>query len=190
MMVETFVAAFQGPVAIAEVPQDGLAVHRVANDDERAAVAEWLAVPAVGALSVEGLLTADPTAGKARFAGRVVATITQTCVVTLAPVETAIDAPVERLYQAGLPPIDDDGDEAESEESMPPWAMRPLIDPLDGGIVDPLQAALEELALAVPAYPRASDAVFDVPPVEANDGAEGRHPFAALARLRQPKGDT
>lgn len=115
-----------------------------------------------------------------RFTGRVGATVTQACVATLEPVRTRIEAPVSRLFTADwVEP------EPDSETEMPEEVD---VDPL-GEAIDFLQLALEEVALAMPDYPRAPD----LPPVEAEArpaGAaplaedEAERPFAALKALR------
>ncbi|NBD28432.1 MAG: DUF177 domain-containing protein [Alphaproteobacteria bacterium] len=106
------------------------------------------------------------------------ATVVQDCVVTLEPVSTRIDEPVERTYSA------DFQDPAGTEVEMPEDdATEPLPDTLDLGRV-----MIEALALALPTYPRApgaqtGEAVFTEPgttPLRDED----LRPFAGLAGLR------
>ena len=135
---------------------------------------------------------------KLRFAGEVTsqgardwrltatlgATVVQPCVATLAPVTTRIDRAVTRVYlAAGI--TTPEGDEVEMPEDE---TQEPLPEAID------LMALLhEELALAVPDYPRADDAA----PVRAAIAPDGvapltdddTRPFAGLAGLRDRLGD-
>lgn len=106
------------------------------------------------------------------------ATAVQACVVTLAPVTTRVDVPVERRYTAQLP------EDLPGEMEMPEDdSLEPLPDMID------LEAVLTEaLALALPDYPRAEGAelgseVFAPPGQAPLTDAEAR-PFAVLKALR------
>ncbi len=118
------------------------------------------------------------------FDGQLGATVVQACVATLAPVTTRLDGPVERRFRADLTPP-----EAGSEYEMPEdVAEESLPAALD------LEAVLaEELALALPDYPRA-DGAEEVRHVTAAPGVtpltdEAMRPFAGLAGLRAPPKD-
>ncbi len=147
----------------------------------------------LGALAAELGLNA---LRKVRFAGRLEpvgrgdwrlvaelgATMVQPCVVTLVPVTTRVDEPVERHYLAEPPPP------PEGEAEMPEdEAAEPLPEVID------LEAILAEaLALAVPAYPRADGAAleesrFTGPGVAPMSDEEAR-PFAGLAALKDKLG--
>ncbi|MCP5073913.1 MAG: DUF177 domain-containing protein [Rhodobacteraceae bacterium] len=110
---------------------------------------------------------------------KVGATITQTCVVTLAPVKTRIDEPVRRHYIANW-----QEPEGETEVEMDDDDAR---EPL-GEIIDLEQIALEVVALSMPSYPRARDAALETTEFAApgivpltDDDVK---PFASLAALR------
>ncbi|WP_112321451.1 YceD family protein [Oceanibium sediminis] len=105
------------------------------------------------------------------------ATVSQPCVVTLAPVQSRIDRRVTRLYLPGgeiaatATELEIDPDEDDTIE--------PLTDSINLGLL-----AMEELALALPLYPRAKG----VPDPEATrtETADSReNPFAALAGLKK-----
>jgi len=109
------------------------------------------------------------------------ATVTQDCVVTLAPVTTRIDETVTRRFLKDWPPPGEQGDEVEMPEDE-------SIDPL-GPEIDLEAVMAEALTLALPLYPRAPGAE---PAPSSNDapggGPEentGRRPFAALATLKK-----
>jgi uncharacterized metal-binding protein YceD (DUF177 family) len=111
------------------------------------------------------------------------ATIVQPCAVTLEPVTTRIEEPVERRYLAEWTVPDEaeaEMPEDDSAEPLPDW-------------VD-LNAVLEEtLALALPAFPRAPGAELGEiearPPGAAPLAADDReNPFAVLERLKKGPG--
>ena len=107
------------------------------------------------------------------------ATVTQACVVTLAPVRTRIEEDVLRKFVA-------DWQEAEGD-SVVEMDEDVESEPLTREI-DLMAIALEGVALAMPDYPRAGDAdlgeaVFAEPGVEAMTD-EAAKPFAGLAALK------
>ncbi|MCR9127668.1 MAG: DUF177 domain-containing protein [Rhodobacteraceae bacterium] len=112
------------------------------------------------------------------------ATVVQPCTVTLQPVTTRIDAPVERRYLADMP-------EPESAEIEMPEddTAEPLPAEID------LSALLgEALALNLPLYPRSEgaelgEAVYTAPGRAAMRDADAR-PFAGLAVLKGGQSDT
>lgn len=109
------------------------------------------------------------------------ATVTQECVITLEPVVTRIDRPVVRKYLHNAPEPSSD-DEAEIDEDD---SIEPLLSELDIGAV-----LIEELALALPAYPRAEgtgsfEARYGPPDTDPLDET-GMKPFASLAKLKIP----
>ena len=169
--------AWSVPVAVDKIPETGRRVDIVADTSTREAIAKaggFAALPRLEAgfdlmrIGADGL----------RVAGRVSATVVQNCVVTLEPIESAIDEPVELVFlpdaaaasheamvdTAGLTPADAD----------PPEELR-------DGVADLGAIAVEFLLLGIDPYPRKPGAVFDAPP--ADDPAS--HPFAALAALKK-----
>ncbi len=142
----------------------------------RARLAEALGITAVEALSFAGSIAAMGK-GDWRLEGRMTARVVQPCVVTLAPVTTAIEVAVERLYLARMPEIE------ASEVEMPEDVS---IEPL-GAVIDPGAVLGEELALALPAYPRTEGAEFAASEFAAPGteplGDTARRPFAGLAGL-------
>lgn len=129
---------------------------------------------------------------KLRFEGRMIpagkrdwrleatlgATVVQPCVVTLEPVSTRLDEPVTRTYLAHMPELPE-GEEVEMPDDD---SAEPLPELLDLNTV-----MTEALALALPLYPRATDAhieeaVFTEPGTEPMTD-EDTKPFAGLADL-------
>jgi len=110
--------------------------------------------------------------------GRVQAQVGQTCVVSLEPIENAIDEAVDVLFAPGAAA---GGDELAAEPGIdgrdPP---EPLVD----GIIDLGALATEFLLLGVDPYPRKAGAEFAAPKVE----DAGERPFAALEALKKRLG--
>lgn len=106
------------------------------------------------------------------------ATVVQPCVVTLDPVSTRIDVPVRRVYMAEWEePEEDDVEMHEDDE------VEALVD-----YIDPAVVMIESLSLALPQYPRATDAdvseaVFTEPGKKPMTQEDAK-PFAGLAALR------
>lgn len=161
-------------------------VSETATEAERADVARLLGLLALPKLRIEGRLR--PTSGDGwQFRGSLGASVVQACVVSLAPVKARIDQGINRVW---LPDAVASALDAEIELSEADIdGADPLPRVLDLGLL-----AIEELALALPDYPRAPDAVSPgtgdaMPLAEARpEGAapigEAEKPFAGLAALR------
>jgi hypothetical protein len=147
-----------------------------AKEGERAALATRYSVPAVRALKFRA--TARPWGpGGWRVDGVVDAALTQTCVLTLEPVDTTLSEPFRRYYAPARRMGETEGLLPEDEAP----------DPLGAGI-DFGEAAAEAAALAIDPYPRRPDAAFDgvlvAPPGGAPLTDEAVRPFARLAVLK------
>jgi Large ribosomal RNA subunit accumulation protein YceD len=164
------------PLAVSEVPDSGRHIELVADEPARAAVAKL-----AGLATLPRLGASFDVAKRGRdglhVAGRVSATVGQTCVVTLEPIENEIDEPIDVTFAPAISPLADHGGEVEVPLEDAP-------EPLVGGRIDLGVIATEFLILAVDPYPRKPDAVFQTPPA----GDDSAHPFAALAALKEGQG--
>ncbi|MEQ6248224.1 DUF177 domain-containing protein [Sulfitobacter sp. HNIBRBA3233] len=110
--------------------------------------------------------------------GMLGATVVQPCVVTLEPVTTRIDVPVQRTYLRDFDLPD------EPEVEMPEDDTAEQL----GAWIDPGRVMQEELALALPEYPRKAEAPLE--PVRVTEPGktpmqdEDARPFAGLADLK------
>ncbi|GGG76636.1 metal-binding protein [Salipiger pallidus] len=117
-----------------------------------------------------------------RLKGTLGATVMQACVVTLEPVVTRIEEPVERLWQ---PEEDLTRTPEGSEIEVPDDDADPLPDVIDLGAV-----LTEALTLALPQYPHAEGADAVTQQLDSAEEADREiledrpNPFAALAGLR------
>ena len=91
-----------------------------------------------------------------RVVGRVSATVVKNCVVTLEPIESAIDEAVDLLFLPEAPAAARRSELQAVEADEPPE--------LRDGVVDLGAVATEFLLLGIDPYPRQPAAVFDAPP--------------------------
>jgi hypothetical protein len=152
------------PLAIDDVPETGSHVSLEADDAVRASVGK-----AAGLRDLPSFKATFDVARRARgveVTGRVEATVGQTCVVTLEPIESQVK---ETIAMEFAPP----GDPAFAEAEPP----EPLVD----GVIDLGAIAVEFLMLGIDPYPRKKGVEFvspDAPDV-------GTSPFSALEKLKK-----
>jgi len=164
---------------VADLPNRGLKKFDLRPDSPTcAAIAEELSLTGLRKLRFYGQIKAT---GKSdwRLTGTIGATVIQPCTVTLAPVTTRIDQPVERVFVKYIEELD-----VTEEIEMP---EDDSIEPL-GQWIDPEVVMIEALSLAIPEYPRAEgatlgEAIFSEPDITPMTDADAR-PFAGLASLK------
>jgi uncharacterized metal-binding protein YceD (DUF177 family) len=165
-------------VTVAQIPDTGL--HR---DIEADPAARGAMVEAAGLREISNVHASfdlvPKSGGQVHVTGRVQARIGQTCVVTLEPIESEIDEPVDLIFAPAeqLPQFAHAADESPDSEAE---IVDPL-EPIENGTIDLGRLATDLLYLAIDPYPRKPDAVFE-PPVVAADPED--HPFAALKALQ------
>lgn len=179
---------WRSPVSVAQIPEGGLHRELDADEAQRKAMAEIAGLREV--ISAHASFDVMPkSGGRYHVAGNVCARVGQTCVVTLDPIVSDIDEPIDLMFAppeqiTALSDLVDDA-AAQADEADPP-------EPIEGGIIDLGRLATDALFLGIDPYPRKPDAVFDheVTPPDPED-----HPFAALKALkarpkakRKPKG--
>jgi hypothetical protein len=159
------------PVRIEEVPETGLGMHLSADKDMREKIARIADVLALPRLEADFMITRR---GRGlRVVGEVSATVEQTCVISLDPIENRITEPVALVFE---PAADSDltGLARGEPEGEPPELLQ-------GDCVDLGALATEFLLLGIDPYPRKPGATFAPPAAAAaTDG-----PFAALAALKR-----
>ena len=169
---------WSAPVAVVQIPETGLQRDIEANPTERAAVAELGGL--LGVSEAKASLVLTPVgSGQVHVVGRVWGRVGQSCVVTLDPIESDFDEPIDLMF---APPSQirelaesvDEDIESDKETPDPP-------EPIEHGLIDLGKLATDALFLGLNPYPRKPDAVFAVPeiPPDPDD-----HPFAALQALK------
>jgi hypothetical protein len=162
------------PVRRDDVTETGLHLDLTAEAATRGAIAALAGVPALPRLAASFDIARQ---GKGlRVDGEVLATVEQTCIVTLEPMTSEIREPIEIVF---MPAGASAQAVAIGEDLDPTAADEPEV--LVDGVADVGAAATEFLLLAIDPYPRKPGTVFDAP---TSDDA-GAHPFAALAALKK-----
>lgn len=171
---------FARPMAVGRLSRKGPTGFALeAEAAELEALAGFLGVARVDRLAFEGSIAPAGEEGW-QVQGRLVATLEQTCVVTLDPVPVSHEAALERLYLPAerLPPVREVAVAPDEADEPDPFTTT----------IDPGLMALENLALMLDPYPRAAgaalgEAAFAPPGAEPIEDAELR-PFAGLAALK------
>jgi hypothetical protein len=161
------------PVRFEDVPETGLHLDLSADAATRQSVAVFAGVNAVPQLAVAFDVTRRGNG--LHVQGEVHATVVQTCVVSLEPVENEVREQVNLVFSPPRAPALDGQNAADVDPATgdPP-------EPLIGGVADLGSVAAEFLLLGIDPYPRKPGATFR-PPAADDPGA---HPFAALAKLK------
>jgi hypothetical protein len=160
-------------VAVEEVAEDGRHVDLVADADTRAAVARVAGLRDLPRLEASFDLTRHGADGL-RVAGRVSATVGQTCVVSLEPLVNEVTEGIDLVF---VPKAATSDQEAVAPDVSGDRATEPLI----AGSVDLGALATEFLLLGLDPYPRKPGAIFQ--PLADATADEG--PFAGLAALKK-----
>jgi uncharacterized metal-binding protein YceD (DUF177 family) len=182
------------PVRLEDVPETGLHLALVADAQVRAGLAAIGEV--TGMPRLEAALDVLRHGNGLRVTGRVSATVEQTCVVTLEPLENEVDESIDVIF---APPTavsaaagKDLAHNKDLVEEMAADAAQGLGDAAGGeppevlsadGTADVGAIAAEFLLLGIDPYPRKPGAEFRPP---AEQGAT-ISPFAALAKLKNDK---
>lgn len=168
-------------VEVDALPAQGMTVTLAADPGQLAALADLFSVPSVNSFHAELAVKPFRTTG-ASVTGRVEASLTQRCVVTLEPVVQTIDEAVD----VKLVPADDENRPIDQREiEIDPEGIDPP-DEFTGGLIDIGAIALEHFALGIDPYPRKPGVRFDAAagagePTERDVEAS---PFGILNRLK------
>ena len=167
------------PIALEDVPESGQTFVLAADAEVRAVLTRMTGLRHLPRLQADFEVTRQG-AGGLRVIGRVSATVAQTCVVTLEPLENAIYEEIDLLFMpelAEVPDATDGGGRSEPNLDDP--------EPLIGGMIDLGAIATEFLILGIDPYPRKPGAVFEPPQEFRPDDT----PFAALAGWTKGRAD-
>jgi uncharacterized metal-binding protein YceD (DUF177 family) len=166
-------------VVIEPWPEGGLDVELEATAEERSSLARRFDLVELRSLSASGRLERDGR--DLCFRGQLQAEVVQSCVVSLEPVASRIQEPIERRYRRLAP------GEALLEPGLLADPQAAEVEPLRGTSIDFGEAVAEELGLALEVYPRAGDAYERLPAlgpdVSLGDAEPPASPFAVLEEL-------
>jgi uncharacterized metal-binding protein YceD (DUF177 family) len=168
-------AEFSRVVRVDDLPPGGTAMTVTADAAECAALAARFDLLALRGLKAMLELTPGSAGGgrTLHVAGRLTAEVEQACVVTLDPVPSRVDEPVDLSFAEAVEPAAAEAVVAVDAEDPP--------EPMADGAVDLGEAVAELLALALEPYPRKPGAVFEPLPEPA---AAAASPFAALRQIK------
>jgi uncharacterized metal-binding protein YceD (DUF177 family) len=166
------------PLRVADLAQNSVTGFDFRPDSsEMQALARQLGLSGLRKLHFAGTIAAQ---GRRDWVleARLGVSVTQPCVVTLDPVNTRIDTNVRRTFLANWSDPTEEEVEMDADDSVEPL----------GTHIDPRAIMIEALMLALPSYPRKSEAelgeaVF-TKPGNAPMRDEDARPFAGLAGLR------
>ena len=164
---------------VAELPQNSIKKFEIKPEPaQNDAMADELNLLGLRKLRFSGQIQAS---GKSdwRLSGTLGATVIQPCTVTLEPVTTRIDLPVERVYVKNLIELEEEEVEMPEDDSIEPL----------GSWIDPEAVMVEALILALPEYPRSEGAELGEA-IYTQEGTaamtdEDAKPFAGLASLKE-----
>jgi len=160
----------------AGIPETGLRETRTATPSERAAVAQTLDLVSCEEIEARYAIRATG-AGRYTMSGKIIARLTQTCVVTLDPVAQEIEDGIEvEFWPVGsLPGVGD----AEAEV-----LAIPDVEPIEHGTIETGRIIFETLAAALDPYPRKPGARFEWEDQASAGDAGASGPFAGLKELK------
>jgi uncharacterized metal-binding protein YceD (DUF177 family) len=170
--------AWSVPIALSNIPEDGRRFDLVADDDTRAQVAQLVGLRSLPRLQATFDVVRQGSSGL-RVDGEVSATVGQSCVVTLEPVDNEVKEEVTVVFVPSRQVAGGQDGEDDAEEIHPSDP-----EPLAGDAIDLGAVAVEFLILGIDPYPRKPGVKFE-PPIAKDDTS---HPFAALAALKKGPG--
>jgi uncharacterized metal-binding protein YceD (DUF177 family) len=149
---------------------------------EREAIAALLDLPRLDQLSFT-FRFARRGQGRLALNGSLLVVVTQTCVVTLEPVESAVDVPIEIEFwpASQIKAYAETADEAASHGVLD-WP-----EPIDDGKIDLGPIIYQTLATSLDPYPKREGASFSWSEADSETPSreEEKGPFAALKQLKQ-----
>lgn len=171
---------FSRPISVAELDKE-IRTDIEADEGERHALARRFDLVSLDRLRASLRVAAMAGGHRVRIEGTLEASVVQTCVVTLQPVEATVGEPfaVDFVPESDL----EEGEEVEfdPEGEDPPEVLR-------DSTIDVGELVAEQLSLALDPYPRHPSAGPAGGPVWQDDPAEVEEkpsPFAVLAKLRK-----
>jgi len=179
------------PAPIGGLPPTGRMLEIDATPAERRAIAAAYGVKDIASFRAELMLQPYGRDG-VRLSGRLAVRLTQTCVVSLRPVEGRIDEEFERRFlpaeRIEAPRAGETGARRAKAELVIGTQQQEPPEPLPGETIDVAGVLLEEFALALDPYPRHPDAVLKGA-TEAGEAGEEDSPFAVLRGRRGGKAE-
>ena len=165
---------FSRPVRIDTLGAEPKRLEIAADAQERKALAKRFALPAIARLEAQAELIRK--SAEVAAAGRIRASVTQSCVASGEPVAAEVDEPFALVFRPRPSTLRPDEEVELSEAELD-------VVHYDGALIDLGEAVAETLALSLDPYPRTAgaDAALKAAGVKSEEEAG---PFGALAGLR------
>lgn len=160
---------------ITEVNDGGLKKSRTANDEERSALAKILDLLECVSLEVNYFI--EPLASGWRVSGDIKAHITQSCIISLEPVESTITETFKVEFRKISPPLiemQEDHDILEAED----------VEHLEDDQINVGRIIYETLSSAINPYPRKKGAQFMWQDPQLKMASKTVSPFEVLKKLK------
>ncbi|MCK5778441.1 MAG: DUF177 domain-containing protein [Rhodospirillales bacterium] len=171
---------FSRPYKTDELPNKGRIVTLDPSTDELEAIARRLGLVSLNRF--EGTLKLHPEIGRQiSLQGPIRAEIVQSCVITGEPLTTEVAFDMDLMFAEDADPLAG-LNMTEEDVLTDPEIDEP--DPIVDGRIDVGEAAVEELALNIPPYPRIPGAIFQGIDADEDGGNERENPFAVLSSLK------
>ncbi len=168
-----------------DIPAHGLLQDVDAGPSERAALAQRFDLLSLDRIRAE-LLLKRAAGGRVRADGRLQASGSQACVVTLEPVAFEIDQPLSLLFAPVATPAEPGPQTAEASEFDA--ESDEVEDPIVDDVFDLGEAIAQHFAQLLDPYPRSPQAARNALPESPDSDVEQRvSPFAKLANLKRAK---
>lgn len=174
---------FARQISVQDIAREGMADKLALDQDERRAVADLLGVTGVTHFRFDYQLIPN-SKGRFRLKGRLQASVTQECVITLEPIEVHYD---ENLVVDLWPPKD----VAMAEKFAEQEGRSILLDgpePIENEVIDIGQLAYEHLASELDPYPRKENAQFNWAKDGHHHDSKTKKPLAQLGELLRRQG--
>ena len=157
--------AFSRPVRVDALPKDGLQQNIEANAAELAALAKLNNLPGIARLSANLRLTRAGR-GAVRVRGEVQAEVTQTCVVTLEPIDAVVREEVDVRFAPAEEGRGRDPTHGAGKDELIELSGDEPPDMIEDGRIDLGALAAEFLALGLDPYPRKPGAALEAKGIE------------------------
>lgn len=166
---------FSRPVRLDDIGPQGIDMEIAASARERELLADRFSLQRIDGLVASVQLRRFDGGGKVRLTGRLEASVVQTCVVSLEPVDETVSQEIDIVFER-VP------EGASAREVV--LDMAEDVEPLEGDTLDVGEVVAEELALSLNPYPRRPDLELELGPTRRDEEAPSG-PFEKLARLKR-----
>jgi uncharacterized metal-binding protein YceD (DUF177 family) len=167
--------------AIADMPAKSRDYTRDASPEELAAIATDLGLLGCSTLHAQYAIRAIG-GGRYKLTGTINASVTQACVITLEPIESAVKLPIDVEFspEANAAPRKSDDEDEEVEVSS-----LPDLEPIENASLDVGRVVFETLAAGIEPFPKKPGAEFAWDDPRVSDPKN--NPFAVLADFKPKK---